>query len=346
LPLADWPARDRRRWQALLCRDNRSVGRPEWPHWSPVRTEAIQGSYARWLKWLSIHHSEILSLSPGARMRMHIVQEYIEDQRQRIADISLVSTLYNISIATEFLDRRHQRDWMKPVLTILRRAKPCRRRKAERIVPPQDLLDFGIDLMRSNRKAGTLDRTRAIRYRDGLIIALLAMRPLRLANFVDLALGDHVVTRHGEIWIHIPRSTTKNRLELEFPFPRKLQEFFDFYLKEVRPWFLAQASKHAQPQTACIWISLWGRPLDRNTLGVMVRTRTLQKFGRAVNPHLFRDCLATSIATQEPHLAWTTQLLLGHRSHLTSQKHYLHTDLDLGQSTFLSHLEELRRKRL
>ena len=67
-----------------------------------------------------------------------------------------------------------------------------------------DLLRLGETLMAEASQQSTT-RLRAMQFRDGLIIALLAARPLRLRNLAGLEL-DRTLTRRGEgWWIDIPR---------------------------------------------------------------------------------------------------------------------------------------------
>lgn len=343
LPLQAWPTMDRRRWGKLMqpVQTSGNYG----CHHSAIRRKAIEGSYARWLNWLSKWHPNLLTSSPSGRMQPDIIEEYITDQRKRIADISIRSAIYDIDAAVRMLNRNHSAPWVKPILAILKRERPTRRNKAQRIVPTCDLLDYGMQMMAQSRSDAPMKRADAVAYRDGLIIALLSVRPLRLANFVNLSLGDNIIVRHGRIWLSIPACETKNRLNLEYSFPQQLRRHLAFYLKHVRPWFLAQAKRRGLPHSNALWLSLWGRPLSRNTFGTMLRSRTLAKFGKPVNPHLFRDCLASSISARLPELAWTTPLMLGHRSTLTSQISYTHNDLEHGQSVFLEHLNRLRRRR-
>ena len=46
------------------------------------------------------------------------------------------------------------------------------------------------------------------------------------------------------------------------------------------------------------------------------------EFGTAVWPHLFRDCLLTSLAVDQPELMRISATLLGHQSSITGEKHY------------------------
>ena len=60
-------------------------------------------------------------------------------------------------------------------------------------------------------------RQRARLYRDGLMIAFLAARPLRLANLTQLELGRELIRRPSGWWLEIPGADTKTGQPLELP---------------------------------------------------------------------------------------------------------------------------------
>ena len=68
-------------------------------------------------------------------------------------------------------------------------------------------------------------------YRDGLMIACLAYRPLRLANFIGLELGRQLQRRGTGWWLEIPAAETKTRRPIALPFPAPLE----LYLVRWRP---------------------------------------------------------------------------------------------------------------
>jgi len=53
-----------------------------------------------------------------------------------------------------------------------------------------------------------------------------------------------------------------------------------------------------------------------------IRERTKVKFGTALNPHLFRDAAATTIAIADPAYVRLAAPLLGHRTFSTTEKYY------------------------
>jgi len=69
-----------------------------------------------------------------------------------------------------------------------------------------------------------------MQFRDGLIIALLAARPLRLRNLTGLEL-ERTMARRGDVWwINIPADETKTRAPIEVPWPEALTAALTTYL--------------------------------------------------------------------------------------------------------------------
>jgi hypothetical protein len=71
-----------------------------------------------------------------------------------------------------------------------------------------------------------------------------------------------------------------------------------------------------------IWLSASGRPLDENGLYRLVCKRTREAFGKRINPHLFRSCLATSIAIHHGALIGLAMTVLRHQNSTVIQRHY------------------------
>ena len=53
-----------------------------------------------------------------------------------------------------------------------------------------------------------------------------------------------------------------------------------------------------------------------------IRAQTKQHFGVALNPHLFRDAAATTLATADPAHVRLAAPLLGHRTFTTTERYY------------------------
>jgi integrase/recombinase XerD len=90
----------------------------------------------------------------------------------------------------------------------------------------------------------------------------------------------------------------------------------DRYVQEIRPKLL---KGHASRR---LWISESGGDLRPETIHAQVKKVTRRYTRRAVGPHLFRHCAATSIAETAPELAHIIQYVLGHTTSMTSDHHY------------------------
>ncbi len=342
LPLGAWPEGDRLGWLAAIEFDNGLFSGKPRPRRRPVTVAAIQGSYGRWLAWLKDEHPATLTLDPGGRLTRETVALYVDWLRERLRDVSIGTALVHIQTVTLLLAPGTQTAWLRPVVGRFRRRSASTRRKAERIVDSGDLLRLGMELMRPPARPTSPESQAALlRYRDGLIVALLAMRPLRMGNFLSVRLGVHLADRHGVPWLCFPGAETKNGLDLEFPFPPGLLGNLRHYVGAVRPRLLAAAKR----DTGRLWLSRTGSPLGRQTLYAMLKRRTGERFGKELGPHLFRDCLATSLALQEPDLGWAIPYMLGHRNPESAERNYSHTGGLPEHVVFQRHLEELRRRK-
>jgi integrase/recombinase XerD len=94
----------------------------------------------------------------------------------------------------------------------------------------------------AKQETGWSERRRAVHYRDGLIIALRAYRPLRLKNFASIVLGVHVVQQGGGWWLKFPTSRMKAKRPYEVAFPAALVPELEHYLAIHRTTFLATPS--------------------------------------------------------------------------------------------------------
>ena len=162
---------------------------------------------------------------------------------------------------------------------------------------------------------------RSVRFRNGLIVALLAYRPVRLANLASIIIGQHLVRTDEGYALVFGAHETKQREILEFTLPAVLTEPIAEYLKEHRPALLKLGS-HAGTAGDRLWISRDGGPLEASGIAQVVLKETKAAFGQSINPHLFRDCAATTVALDDPEHAHMIAPILGHSSMTTSERHY------------------------
>ena len=121
------------------------------------------------------------------------------------------------------------------------------------------------------------------------------------------------------------------------------------YLSHYRPWLLRctghrnGAYPFRQPGQR-LWVSKTGSAMSEEAFYKGLRQRTTARFGHTVNPHLFRDCVATSIAIEDPEHVAIARNLLGHSTLQTSERHYTHTHSLEASRRYQGRVLALRRQ--
>lgn len=355
VPLDAWPMADQGAWAAACL-----PGDPFEPgglaaRWRPATRDARVGAYGRFLGTLEGARREAVGISARELVTPESVHDYLRFLRARgWASQSIAGSILHLHGCVVALWPAHDWRWLAAIRAREWRLAEPRRNKLARIVPQRALLELGMQLMESAEEpglvgpAGVGELLPPLRYRDGLVLALLALRPLRRRNFLALAIGESL-QRTPEGWdIVLSGEVTKNHTPLRQPIPSVLLPMLARYLEEYRPALAAMhgqgpVSARAQPPGNALWLSRWGCPLTAGGLVVAVENATRERFGQHVNVHLFRDCAATSLADEHPDQMKVAADLLGHRSFATTQKYYIAS----GQRRALATVQEgilLRRK--
>jgi integrase/recombinase XerD len=156
----------------------------------------------------------------------------------------------------------------------------------------------------------------AVRYRDGLIIALWAHVPLRHKNFAAIEIGRNLIKEEDSWVIVIPPQETKTKTYIDFQIPASLRDPFSAYLKRVRPRMLRQ------PGCKSLWVSPKGGPLAYSAIGPVVTRHTTGRLGIRITPHDVRDAAATTWAIAAPEHVGISRDLLAHADLRTTTKYY------------------------
>ena len=193
-------------------------------------------------------------------------------------------------------------------------------------VSSDQLYLLGIELMDGAvAEAGDqseMSKSTAMQYRDGLLIALLAVIAVRRRTVTALRTGCQLV-RSGNSWgLEIPPEDVKGKRALEFSLSAGLSSRIDLYFKEFRRR-IPGAERHTG-----LWPSNKGRPMSSNAIYDTVCKRTQKAFGFRVNLHRFRHAAGTLWSIEDPENIRGTKDLLGHASYdKTTEAHYV-----MGQS--------------
>jgi integrase/recombinase XerD len=169
-------------------------------------------------------------------------------------------------------------DWLKTVKTRLYGAAPVHGPRGP-VITSRQLLDLGQQLMDETvlTPGDQIRIADAVRYRDGLIIALLAFMPLRRKNLAALQIGRHLI-QEGENWfVIIPAEETKTSVSIEFDVHEFLYPYLAAYLDVIRPRMLRDVTSKA------LWVSPKGGTLSYSAFWDIITRNTLPGIPRAVS---------------------------------------------------------------
>jgi site-specific recombinase XerD len=319
--LDEWPALDRALWQAALVPgDVLEDGGSRAKHSEFSNRNAVYG-YGRWLTWLDRRGLLDATDSPADRIIPARVKAYIDDLEQHNATQTLLNRLQELHAVAVVMDPDRDWSWIYRIYSQVKARHRPARPKLARLVPAGELFELGVDLMIGAGRRNTAVQ-RAMTFRDGLIIALLAARPLRIRNLTSLVLDHTLVSRGTQWWIEFSAVDTKNEEVIEQPWPEALTAPLETYLAHHRDVLVQTRRDSTRPAGKALWVARGGSPLSRQEIYHCITMRTREGLRRPINPQLFRDCATTSIARDDPDHIGIAWRLLGHRTPTTAEKYY------------------------
>ena len=314
-----WPLADRDLWLRAFEQDPFDDEHPT-AHLAAATVVGLRTSYARYLGFLDRHDPARLRSAPETRIDPVSIKEFVAHLRQSCRDTSIASLLHTLRLALRFLFPNCDWSWLKTVTKRIQ-ATAIPLGDSARGITSADLYAIGIPLIATAEEelvsSGRISIETALIYRDGLIIALLAVVPLRRRTLAALTIDKHLV-KVGDHWLlDIPAADTKTRRELEFPLPDELSRLVSRYLTRIR-LIIPGANKHNG-----LWPSMRSGPMDDGSIYDMVRRRTTEALGFPINLHRFRLAAGNLWSRADPINVRGVKDLLGQTSFGTTEKHYI-----------------------
>jgi integrase/recombinase XerD len=339
LPLNEWPEADRAAFRAVYEPGDLFDGTAgPGAHLAAGTRRMTKFSYRRWLGFLKANYPDDLSVPPAERITPERVRAFIDHLSAQIGPSSVAMAGNRLYAAARLIAPTTDWAWLKSIKARLAsRALPQDR--FDHLVPPWQTLDFGIELMDA---ALTLPidghKQREIQYRDGLLLALLSLWPIRRRSLAALTVSRHLEFDDAGINILLHPADTKSRRAESFRVPDQVLPYLTPYLKEIRPILLGH-SKHDG-----FWASYHGGPLSGDRLYEIVRARTTIKFGKVMSLHDFRRAAATFLAMDAPEKIGLIPGVLQHASPDVSERHYnLARSMQAGRR-FAAHLANVKNR--
>jgi hypothetical protein len=177
------------------------------------------------------------------------VADYVAWRRKSCGDVRIAIDLDHLRGALRLICPGVDWSWLLTITKRIAAAAP-RRHPKYHLVTSDRLYALGLELMdgaiTDAGAAKHMSKAHAFQYRDGLIIALRALIPLRSRTVVAMRIGIHLV-KTGDLWgLDIPAVDTKSQRPLDYPIPRELSARIDLYLERFRSR-IPGAERHTHP---------------------------------------------------------------------------------------------------
>jgi integrase len=317
LPVQEWPEADRRAWDDACRPRSRLKPGGSASYLAPVSRDDFARRYGAFLGFLQRGGRLERDAAAAAQVTAVNVDAYVADLTARVRSVTVWNCFYKLRRAAELLAPAADFSWLAEIEKDLALVM-VPRSKFDRLVFTERLLEAGLTLVAEAQAFAKDDLARARGIRNGLMIALLALSPIRLKNFATLEIGHTLKEVHGSWWVVLPSISTKSRRPDERRVPKWLNSAIALYLNESRPVLLGSSA-----QTNALWISsTTGGPLTAKNLGTLMSKITQKTLGVDVSPHLFRTAAASTAAAyggSTPHLA---SAILNHTDPRITEEHY------------------------
>ena len=297
LPFDQWPAADRRLWETATNGTD-PFSEATGTRLAVTSKKQYLFAWRRFLGFLSIEEQSALKLPASERLTKARIRSFADHLAKTNIPRSVAIQMDALYKAARIMMPELDVSWLKLVKTRLHSAAPLKRASGPLVTSVQ-ILEVGQRLMDDHdpETEDPLTLAQAIRYRDGLLISLLAFLPLRRKNLAALEIDRHLIGEGSNRFVCIPAAETKTRAPIEFAIPGLLLPYLDVYLGFVRPRILNN------PKCKALWVSPRGE-------------------GIRLTPHDTRDAAATTWALASPDKIGVSRDLLSHNDLRTTEKHY------------------------
>jgi integrase len=318
LPIEQWPPADRDAW-VMACRPSQRLIRGgAGAHMKPITLSDLARRYGYFLDYLNRTAGLDRNAPAAGQVTPEKVTGYIEELRARVSSVTTYGSIYKLRRASQLLDPNADFGWLTELDKDLALVMQPRS-KVDRFVLSEVLVECGLTLMAEADGTDTLSTlAKARQFRNGLMVAMLALHPIRLKNFAHLEIGHDIVEIDDQWWIVLSSAATKEARPDERRIDDAIAPALAAYLSKHRP-VLARESDNS----SALWISsINGQPMTYNSVAGAIEKTTQTAIGVGISPHMFRTSAASSAAVHagdNPHLA---SALLHHRDNRVTEQHY------------------------
>ena len=212
LPVDEWPQADHEAFTSAyqpgdVFDDSAGPG----VHLSDGSRKMIRSTYRRWLGFLKANYPDDLSVSPAQRITPERVRAFIKDLSANTRPSSVAIAAARLYDAARLIAPATDWTWLRSLKSRLAScARPMDR--FDRLVPPVQMLNFGIELMDAALKLPVSDsKQREMQYRDGLLLALRSLWPIRRRSLAAFTVSRHLEFDDAGVNILLHPADTKSQ---------------------------------------------------------------------------------------------------------------------------------------
>jgi hypothetical protein len=193
LPVPDWPEADRVGWEAACQPGQRLTRGGSASHLAPITQADLARRYGYFLDFLDRSGRLDLAAEAGTLVTPEAVFPFVAELDGRVSSVTVSRTIYKVRRAAECIAPGRNFAWLAEIgkdLALLERPKD----RFDRLVLTERLVEAGLTLFRdAEADIHGLPLGRALAARNGIMVALLALCPIRLKNFAALEIGSTLV---------------------------------------------------------------------------------------------------------------------------------------------------------
>jgi hypothetical protein len=197
----EWPEADRLGWEQA-CRPGASRLRPggRASHLAEASRDNLKRRYGGFLHFLRRIGLLEMNAAAAALVTPANVQAYVKELIPRVLPVSVYTYICCLRQTAQLLAPVNDFSWLVEIERDLAlEVEP--RSKFDRFVLTERLVEAGLALVIEAMESSASDVARAVRVRNGLAIALLAVCPIRIKNFAALEIGTTFKAIDGKWWI-------------------------------------------------------------------------------------------------------------------------------------------------
>jgi hypothetical protein len=196
LPVNEWPNADRRAWQDACRPGVRLKPGGAASYLAEVSRDDFARRYGAFLEFLQRSGRLERNAAAATQVTLPNVEAYITDLKSRVRSVTIWNCIYKLRRAGQLLAPTADLSWLAEIEKDLALVMEPRS-KFDRLVLTGRLVEAGMTLVVEAERFARHDLGRARGVRNGVMIALLALCPIRLKNFAALEMGHTFKEIHG-----------------------------------------------------------------------------------------------------------------------------------------------------